>query len=150
MVEDSSKAQSKKKLEINDVILSSDGRIIAIKLSDLQVWNIYAPSGSENKKKRDLFFREAVSNLMSLWKDKTTKTIQMGDFNCAQRLEDSENVKYQKSHIQDSLLELLKEFHLKDELYKVKNKKISGIYSRETVISKTRIDFICSNIKCCT
>ena len=134
----------KKEHEIHDVIISSDGRIIAVKLSNLQVWNIYAPSGSENKKQRNIFFRENVSNLMSLWKDQTSRTIQMGDFNCTQRMEDSENEKYQKSHIQEGLLELIKEFDIEDELYKIKDKKVRGIYSRVTSISKTRIDFISS------
>ena len=41
-------------------------------------------------------------------------------------------------------------FGLKDELLNIKGNDVQGIYSRETNVSKTRIDFILSNTNLCT
>ena len=39
-----------------DFAMCNHGRIIGIKLSNVQVWNVYAASGSGNKKARESFF----------------------------------------------------------------------------------------------
>ena len=137
-------------IKIIDFAMCNHGRIIGIKLSSIQVWNVYAASGSGNKKARELFFRETLPNLMSIWKDDTKHIIQAGDHNCTQRYVDSENIAWQKHHVQQGLLGHMECFGLKDELLNLKGVGIQGIYSRITNVSKTRIDFIMSNTGMCT
>ena len=140
----------KKDIEILDFVMCNQGRIIGIKFSNTQVWNVYAPSGSGNKKTRETFFRESLPNLMSVWKDATQNIIQAGDHNCTQRYADSENIAWQKHHVQSGLLAQMECFGLKDELLTIKGNDVQGIYSRVTNVSKTRIDFILSNTNLCT
>ena len=140
----------RKEIEIMDFVMCDQGRIIGIKLSNTQVWNVYAPSGSGNKKTRETFFRESLPNLMSVWKDATQNIIQAGDHNCTQRYADSENIAWQKHHVQSGLLAQMECFGLKDDLLNIKGSNIQGIYSRVTNVSKTRIDFILSNTNLCT
>ena len=140
----------RKGIRIMDFAMCNLGRIIGIKLSNIQVWNVYAASGSGNKKVRESFFRETLPNLMSIWKDDTKHIVQAGDHNCTQRYADSENVAWQKHHVQQGLLGHMECYGLKDELLNFKGQGIQGIYSRITSVSKTRIDFIMSNTDLCT
>ena len=139
----------KKDIEIIDFAMCNQGRIIGIKLSNTQVWNVYAPSGSGNKKARETLFRESLPNLMSIWKDATSNIIQAGDHNCTQRYADSENIAWQKHHVQPGLLSQMECFGLRDELLNIRGKDVQGVYSRVTNVSKTRIDFIMSNTNLC-
>ena len=139
----------KKGIKVLDFILCETGRIIGIKLSNVQVWNIYAASGSHNKKAREIFFRETLPNLMTVWQGFNQHVLQLGDHNCTHRIEDSENIERQKSHVQAGLIAQLELFSLKDELLRKKGKHVNGIYSRVTNVSKTRIDFIFSNSEKC-
>ena len=140
----------RKGIKIMDFAMCNHGRIMGIKLSNTQIWNIYAASGSGNKKARELFFRETLPNLMSIWKDDTKHIIQAGDHNCTQRYVDSENIAWQRHHVQQGLLGHMECFGLKDDLLNLKGVDIQGIYSRITNVSKTRIDFIMSNTGMCT
>ena len=139
----------KKGIKVLDFILCETGRIIGIKLSNVQVWNIYAASGSHNKKAREIFFRETLPNLMTVWQGFNQHVYQLGYHNCTHRIEDSENIERQKSHVQAGLIAQLELFSLKDELLRKKGKHVKGIYSRVTNVSKTRIDFIFSNSEKC-
>ena len=139
----------KKDIEIIDFAMCNQGRIIGIKLSNTQVWNVYAPSGSGNKKARETLFRESLPNLMSIWKDATSNIIQAGDHNCTQRYADSENIAWQKHHVQPGLLSRMECFGLRDELLNIRGKDVQDVYSRVTNVSKTRIDFIMSNTNLC-
>ena len=140
----------KNELKVIDFTMCEEGRIIGIKLPNVQVWNVYAASGSNNKKARETFFRESLPNLMTLWKDQSLHVLQLGDHNCTQRNTDSENVLWQKQHVQPGLKTHMDLFGLKDELLRSRGNNIQGIYSRVTNISKTRIDFILSNTDMCT
>jgi exonuclease III len=140
----------KKGFKIIDFAMCNEGRIIGIKFSNTQIWNVYAASGSGNKKVRESFFRESLPNLMSIWKDQSQNVIQLGDHNCAQRYADSENIAWQKHHVQSGLNAQMELFGLRDELLRLKGNGVQGIYSRVTNVSKTRIDFIMSNTDLCT
>ena len=140
----------KKCFKIIDFAMCNQGRIIGIKFLNTQVWNIYAASGSGNKKERESFFRESLPNLMSIWKDQSQNVIQLGDHNCTQRYADSENIAWQKHHVQAGLNAQMDLFGLRDELLRLEGKDVQGIYSRVTNVSKTRIDFIMSNTDLCT
>ena len=59
----------KKGVNITETLIGYNGRILGLKLKDIQIWNVYPPSGSENKNKRETFFREDLCNLMMNWKD---------------------------------------------------------------------------------
>ena len=80
--------------KVYDMILDTEGRIVGVKLNDLQIWNIYAQSGS-NKSDREVFFNEKLPQAMISWRNHTSKTILGGDINCTGRLLDSENNQYQ-------------------------------------------------------
>ena len=136
----------RKDIKVLDQILSVDGRILGIKCSTLQLWNIYPLSGTENKTKRETFFRETLCNLMMNWKDHTKFVFQAGDHNCIFRKQDSLNNPEQ--HIQQGLIAHLRVHGLKDGFIQVHGEsKIE--YSRETNRSATRIDFIFSNSNDC-
>ena len=65
-----------KNIQIYGKILGESGRIIGVKLRNVQIWNVYPISGSGNKQKEELI------NLMMNWKDETKYIFQVGDHNC--------------------------------------------------------------------
>ena len=40
----------KKAINILECLVGYNGRILGIKLKDIQIWNVYPPSGTENNK----------------------------------------------------------------------------------------------------
>ena len=42
---------------VKEKIIGECGRIIGVKVENIQVWNVYPISGAGNKQKRELFFR---------------------------------------------------------------------------------------------
>ena len=72
-------------LNILDSIIGLNGRIIGIKVQNIQIWNVYPKSGSGFKKERELFFREQLSELMVQWKDSTKYIFQLEDHKCTHR-----------------------------------------------------------------
>ena len=53
----------KKGLTISDSIISENGRVIGLKVMDLQVWNVYPQSGSGFKKDRETFLEKLYVTL---------------------------------------------------------------------------------------
>ena len=133
----------KKKVILKDVIISDNGRIIGILAGDIQHWNIYPKSGTNNKNLRESFFNIDLTNLMTLWKLRTKFTLVSGDFNSIHRLVDSRN--NSQVHMQPALCQFIKNFSLEDDFVRLNPNKI--VFSRETINSATRIDFILSNCK---
>ena len=76
-------------IQVNDIIVGLNGRILGVRIGDAQIWNIYPKSGSSFKKDREVFFREELSELFIQWKDTTKYIYQIGDHNCIHRKEDS-------------------------------------------------------------
>ena len=136
----------KKGVNIIESLVGYNGRILGLKLKDIQIWNVYPPSGTENKNKRETFFREDLCNLMMNWKDHSKFVFQMGDHNCTHRMEDSLNNGGQ--HLQPGLVAHLRINGLKDDFLEVNGKQVIE-YSRVTEKSKTRIDYIFSNTSLC-
>ena len=54
----------KKGININDYIVGCDGRMIGIKVENIQIWNLYPPSGSEFRKERENIFTEKITSHM--------------------------------------------------------------------------------------
>ena len=128
----------KKNIKIFDVIIGKNGRIIGIKLDNIQFWNVYPKSGSAHKKERETFFRETLCNLFMNWKDSSKFIFQSGDHNCTHREEDSLN--NQQQHKQPGLIKHMQINGLSDDFIQVHgNEQI--MYSR---ITSTRIDYIMS------
>ena len=69
-------------------------------------------SGTENKQRREIFFREELVNLMMNWKDESKYIFQVGDHNCTHREEDSLN--NQSQHKQMGLITEMNIMGLKD------------------------------------
>ena len=136
----------KKGVNVLESLIGYNGRILGLKFKDIQIWNVYPPSGTENKNKRETFFREELCNLMMNWKDHSKYVFQMGDHNCTHRMEDSINNAGQ--HLQPGLIAHLKINGLKDDFLEVNGKQVIA-YSRITKKSKTRIDYIFSNTNVC-
>ena len=132
----------KKGLKISDIIISQNGRIIGLKILNIQLWNVYPKSGSIFKKEREVFFREVLCNLYMNWKDMSEFIIQVGDHNCIHRLEDSLNNSQQ--HLQPGLVKHMQIHGLKDDFINLHGNDVL-MYSRITPSSKTRIDYILSN-----
>ena len=133
-------------VEVKDVILGINGRIIGVWIDDIQIWNVYPKSGSAFKKDREVFFREELSDLYTQWKDKTKFIFQMGDHNCTHRMEDSLYNPVQ--HIQQGLINHLQIYGMADDFLKMHGYD-TVIYSRITETSKTRIDYVFSNSNAC-
>ena len=72
----------KKGINISDLIIGKNGRIIGVKVRNVQVWNVYPKSGSAFKNEREKFFREELRTLMMNWKDLTKYVFQTWDHNC--------------------------------------------------------------------
>ena len=129
-------------IKVLESIIGSEGRILGIKIMNVQLWHIYPISGSGFKKEREIFFRETLNNYMMLWKDSTQFVLQGGDHNCTHRLVDSMN--NQAAKYQDGLVKHLTVHGLNDDFLTVHGKD-EIVYSRITARSKTRIDYIFSN-----
>ena len=137
----------KKGLHVSDSIIGLNGRIIGLKIQNIQVWNVYPPSGTENKKNREIFFRETLCTYMMNWKDHSRYIIESGDHNCTHRLLDSMNNSAQ--HLQPGLVKHMQIHGLSDDFLNVHGQDFV-MYSRITNRSKTRIDYILSNSKLCS
>ena len=44
-------------IKVQDEIIGANGRIIGLRIANLQIWNVYPKSGSTYKKEREVFFR---------------------------------------------------------------------------------------------
>ena len=134
-------------VNIFDSIIGLNGRIIGVKVQNIQIWNVYPKSGSGFKKEREIFFREQLSELMVQWKDSTKYIFQLGDHNCTHRMEDS--LYNGGQHLQAGLIKHMKINGLFDDFLNVHGND-AIMYSRITNTSKTRIDYILSNSKACS
>ena len=137
----------KKGLIVSDIIIGQNGRIIGLKVLNMQIWNVYPKSGSAFKKDREVFFREILCNLFMNWKDSTKYIFEAGDHNCIHRHSDSLNNSVQ--HMQPGFIKHIQIQGLQDDFLKVHGLN-AIIYSRITQISKTRIDYILSNTNKCS
>ena len=54
----------KKGIQISDLIIGKNGRIIGVKVKNIQLWNVYPKSGSSFENEREKFFREELCSLM--------------------------------------------------------------------------------------
>ena len=136
----------KRGVVIEDLILGSSGRILGVKLENIQIWNVYPKSGSAFKRDREIFFREELTELMMQWKDSTRYIFQSGDHNCIYRKEDS--LHNSSQHLQPGLVNHLQVHGLSDDFTKVHGEDFI-MFSRVTDISRTRIDYIFSNSNSC-
>ena len=137
----------KKGIYISDCIIGKNGRIIGLKISNSQFWNVYPQSGSGFKKSRETFFRETLCNLMMNWKDQSKYIFQLGDHNCIHRELDS--LHNGKQHLQPALVKHMQIHGLKDDFLNVHGDE-TVMFSRITNTSKTRIDYALSNTKDCS
>ena len=101
------------KMKVIDHKIGDEGRTIGVKTREIQFWNVYPKSGTNNKNWREKYFREELSNHMIVWKDQTRYIIQGGDHNCTIRECDSENNPMQ--HYQKALVNHFKVHDMKDE-----------------------------------
>ena len=65
-------------VKIIDSIIGKKGRILGLKINEVQIWNIYPISGTGHKKDRDIFFKETLCNYMMNWKDHTKYIVLLG------------------------------------------------------------------------
>lgn len=131
----------RKKFIVEDFVVGGQGRILGVRLGDLQFWNVYPKSGTNNKSVREKFLRETLLDHLSLWSGRTRFTLIGGDFNCTNRLIDSLN--HQQVHYSPGLVYLMSELNLKDDFVRLHNNRVE--FSRVSGGSSTRIDFIISN-----
>ncbi len=136
-----------KQMKVIDHKIGDEGRTIRVKTREIQFWNVYPKSGTNNKNWREKFFREELSNHMIVWKDQTRYVIQGGDHNCTIREIDSENNQVQ--HLQKGLMEHFKVHGMLDEYIRLHGNERPVSFSRISRNSKTRIDLIASNCDKC-
>ena len=136
-----------KGIKVSDVIISQNGRIIGLKVMNVQLWNVYPKSGSGHKNARETFFREILCNLMMQWKDSPNYVIESGDHNCIHRAADS--LYNNAQHLQPGLIKHMQINGLSDEYLNIHGQD-AIMYSRKTQVSKTRIDYVLSNTGKCS
>ena len=69
----------KQHIRATHVERSLDSRILALRVQDTTICNLYAPSGSAQRAARENLFRETLPYYL---RHRTTHTILAGDFNC--------------------------------------------------------------------
>ena len=136
-----------KGINVSDVIISQNGRIIGLKVMNVQLWNVYPKSGSGHKNARETFFRETLCNLMMQWKDSPNYVIESGDHNCIHRAADS--LYNSAQHLQPGLIKHMQINGLSDEYLNIHGQD-AIMFSRKTQVSKTRIDYVLSNTGKCS
>ena len=136
-----------KNIKVKDIIIGQNGRIIGVLLDSIRVFNLYPKSGTQNRNQREIFFREELPHLLKFWDNTKTEAIFCGDYNCIHRREDSLN--YPDAHLQPALNKFMISYGLKDDFLRV-NGNVINVFSRITLRSKTRIDFILSDTEKCT
>ncbi|XP_055623260.1 uncharacterized protein LOC129766695 [Toxorhynchites rutilus septentrionalis] len=76
----------KQHIQVTNVERSLDSRLIALRVQDTTICNVYAPSGFSQRAVRENFFHETLPYYL---RHNTTNTILAGDFNCVLRTCDS-------------------------------------------------------------
>ena len=137
----------KNDIQVKDVILGGNGRVIGVLLDNLKVFNVYPKSGTQNRSLRETFFRQELPHLLKFWDNDQMDLILCGDFNCIHRKQDSIN--NPDAHFQPALVKFMKIYGLSDDFLSV-NGEVKDVYSRVTLRSKTRIDMILSNSNKCS
>lgn len=132
-----------KEIKIRDTVIAANGRIIGVKLKQVQIWNIYPKSGSQHKNLREIFFRQDLTDSFKIWNNKPSQLVIIGDYNCIHREKDAMN----NPQVQPGLIKLMKAFKLKDDYVQVHGENANE-YSRVTKTSGTRIDTAISNLQC--
>ena len=136
----------RKDIRVKDILLGANGRIIGVLCDSLKVFNIYPKSGTQNRNLREIFFRQELPHLMKFWDHFKVDQMICGDFNCIHRKQDSLN--NPDAHLQPGLVKFMKAYDLLDDFLSLHG-GVTDVFSRVTMRSKTRIDFILSNTKKC-
>ena len=136
----------KKDLQVKDILLGGNGRIIGVLFNSVKVFNLYPKSGTQNRNLREVFFRQELPHLLKFWDNFKVDSIFCGDFNCIYRKQDSVN--NPDAHFQPGLVKFMKSYDLSDDFISVHG-EVTDVYSRVTSRSKTRIDLILSNTNRC-
>lgn len=76
----------KEHIKFSNVERSLDGRIIAVRVQNTTLCNVYAPSGTALRAERERFFRNTLAYYL---RHNTEHTIIAGDFNCVLRQSDA-------------------------------------------------------------
>ena len=135
-----------KQVQVKDKVIGANGRIIGVKLDNVQIWNIYPKSGSQHKNIREIFFRQDLPNSLKVWNScNKSDIIVIGDYNCLHREKDAIN----NPQVQPGLIKFMKDFKLKDDYVQVHGINAND-FSRVTKTSRTRIDTGISNSRCIT
>lgn len=69
----------KKHIQATYIEKSLDGRLLALRVHDTTICNVYAPSGSAQRTAREDFFNGTLANYL---RHHTPHIILAGDFNC--------------------------------------------------------------------
>lgn len=117
-------------LNISDVLCSQDGRVISATINKYRFINVYAPSGAQNYKERNIFFQDHLVNHFNF----KLPVVLLGDFNCIIRKQDSKN----NANICHSLKNLVQNLKLKDIWLYKNNGAVGFTYVRENC--QSRID----------
>ena len=68
-------------LQASNLLVEPDGRLISIDVNDVTYIGLYAPSGSNNKKNRNAFYKTTVPAYFLASKN---PAVLMGDFNAVE------------------------------------------------------------------
>ena len=98
-------------IKFSHVEKSLDGRLVALRVNNVTLCNVYAPSGTALRAQRERFFNTTVAYYL---RHRTEHTILGGDFNCVIRSSDASGVNHsnalqatvQQLHLYDVWLQL--------------------------------------------
>ena len=97
----------KKTLKISEVNQLIERRVMSLKCGDETFLNVYAPSGSANKRDRWEMFNELAVHLLAMGRDKLP--VLLGDWNCVlAELDTSNNFQAKYCKVWDRIVKSLK------------------------------------------
>ena len=135
----------KNELEVKNVAMDKEGRVIIFEVGDVTCGNIYIHSGTDStsRGKRENYFSEVVPQLLINHKEHGYIG---GDLNCIIEKEDATH--HPESKVSPSLKRLVKTFNWSDSFRSLhpKSKSYSRYYKTDKVQGSSRIDrcFHCS------
>uniref|UniRef100_A0A182R3Y0 Reverse transcriptase domain-containing protein n=1 Tax=Anopheles funestus TaxID=62324 RepID=A0A182R3Y0_ANOFN len=121
-------------IKITNIARSPDSRIIVMRINDtVTLCNVYAPSGSHNRKERENFYNHTLAYYLQ---NSTQNLIMAGDFNCVVHDKDSTG----NNNNSEALKGTIQALKLKDTWELLKGNMVE--YSYITSNSASRLDRI--------
>ena len=129
----------KEHIKFSHVEKSLDGRLIALRVNNVTLCNVYAPSGTALRAQRERFFNTTIAYYL---RHRTEHTIVGGDFNCVIRICDATGTNANRA-----LQSTVQQLHLHNVWLQLRPRDIE--YTYITHNSSSRLDrlYVSANLR---